>query len=98
LLFDDSTQLNLRQTKLEINTAKKCDSARPKTKAKVAVSCVSCEFEEKGDWQGWIIGKGITGSLNAFLTRLKHKRKLLNWNTPLIRLLILYNNYYIKLE
>jgi hypothetical protein len=98
LLFDDSTQLNLRQTKLEINTAKKCDSARPKTKAKVAVSCVSCEFEEKRDWQGWIIGKGITGSLNAFLTRVKHKSKLLKRNTLLMRLLTLYDSCCIELD
>ena len=62
------------------------------------MSCVNCIYEEKRNWKGWIIGKGITGSLNAFLTRLKYKRKLLNWNTSLMRLLILCDSCYIKLE
>jgi hypothetical protein len=98
LLSDDSTQENLGQSKLKSVTAKKCDSARPETKAKVIVSCVNCEFEEKRDWQGWIIGKGITGSLNALLTRVKHKSKLLKGNTPLMRLLTLCDSCCIELD
>ena len=78
LLSDDLIQQSPKYSKLEFTTAKKCDRAKPKTKAKVIISCVNCEFEEKRDWQGWIIGKGITRSLNAFLIRLKYKRKLLN--------------------
>jgi len=98
LLSDDSTQQNAGQSKLEFVTAKKCDSARPETKAKVVVTCVDCEFEEKRDWQGWIIGKGITGSLNSFLTRFKHKSKLLKGNTPLMRLLTLCDHCCIELD
>jgi hypothetical protein len=98
LLSDDSTQQNAGQSKLEFVTAKKCDRSKPKTNAKVIVSCVNCKFEVKRDWQGWIIGKGITGSLNAFLTRLKNKSKLLNRNTPLMRLLTLCGSCCIELD
>jgi hypothetical protein len=78
-------------------TVKKCDSAKSKTKAKIDVSCVNCNFKENRDWQGWIIGKGITGSLNAFLTRIKHKN-LLKRNTPLMRLLTICDNCCIELD
>jgi hypothetical protein len=98
LLSDDSTQQNPGQSKLEFFTTEKYDRSKPETNAKVIVSCVNCTYEEKRNWKGWIIGKGITGSLNAFLTRLKHKRKLLNWNTPLMRLLVLCDSCCIKLE
>lgn len=62
------------------------------------MSYVNYIYKEKRNQKEWIIGKGITRSLNAFLIRLKHKRKLLNQNTPLIRLLILCNSCCIKLE
>jgi hypothetical protein len=98
LLSDDSIQQSPKYSKLEFTTAKKCDRAKPETKAKVIISCVNCEFEEKGDWQGWIIGKGIIGSLNAFLTRVKHKSKLLKGDTPLMRLLTLCESCCIELD
>lgn len=59
---------------------------------------MNCDFEGKRNWQGWIIGKGITKSLNAFLTRIKHKNKLLKWNAPLIRLLTICDNCCIELD
>jgi hypothetical protein len=68
-----------------------------KSKAMINVSCVNCDFEEKRDWQGRIIGKGITGSLSAFLARMKHKNKLLKRNTPLVRLLTTCDNCCIEL-
>jgi hypothetical protein len=93
------TQQNLEQSKLNLAiVAKNCDSVKSKTKAKIKVSCVNYDFKEKRDWQGWIIGKRITGSLNAFLKRIKYKNKLLKRNTPLIWLLTICNNYYIKLD
>jgi hypothetical protein len=98
LLSDDLIQQSPKYSKLEFTTAKKCGRAKPKTKAKVIISCVNCEFEEKRDWQGWIIGKGITGSLNAFLTRVKHKSELLKRNTPLMRLLTLCDSCCIELD
>jgi hypothetical protein len=98
LLSDDLKQQNLEQSKLDFVAAKKYDSAKPETKAKIIVSCVNCEFEEKRDWQGWIIGKGITGSLNSFLIRIKHKSKLLKRNTPLMRLLTICDNCCIELD
>lgn len=95
----DLTQQHLEQSRLNFAiTAKKYDSAKSKTKAKINVSCVNCDFKENRDWRGWIIGKGITGSLSAFLTRIKHKNKLLNRNTPLIRLLTICDNCCIKLD
>ena len=72
--------------------------AKPETKAKINVSCVNCDFGEIRDWRGWIIGKGITGSLSAFLTRIKHKNKLLNRNTPLMRLLTICDDCCIELN
>jgi hypothetical protein len=68
------------------------------TVAKIDVSCVNCDSEEKRDWQGWIIGKGITGSLNAFLTRIKHMNKLSQRDTPLMRLLTICDNCCIELD
>lgn len=95
----DLTQQDLEQSRLNFAiTAKKCDSAKSETKAKINVSCVNCDFEEKRDWQGWIIGKGITGSLNAFLKRIKYKNKLLKRNTPLMRLLTICDNCCIELD
>jgi hypothetical protein len=95
----DLTPQDLEQSKLNFAiTAKKCDSAKSEIKAKINVSCVNCDFEEKRDWQGWIIGKGITGSLNAFLKRIKHKNKLLKRNTPLMRLLTICENCCIELD
>jgi hypothetical protein len=92
------TQQDLEQSRPNFAiTAKKCDSAKSKTKAKIDVSCVTCDFEENRDWQGWIIGKGITGSLNAFLTRIKHKN-LLKRNTPLMRLLTICDSCCIELD
>jgi hypothetical protein len=98
LLSDDLTQQNLEQSRLGSVIAEKCDGAKPETKANIDVSCVNCDFEEKRDWQGWIIGKGITGSLNAFLTRIKYKSKLLKRNTPLMRLLTICGNCCIELN
>jgi hypothetical protein len=95
----DLTQQDLEQSRLNFAiTAKKCDGAKSETKAKIDVSCVNCDFEEKRDWQGWIIGKGITGSLNAFLKRIKYKNKLLKRNTPLMRLLTICDNCCIELD
>ncbi|KAH6670157.1 hypothetical protein B0J14DRAFT_703154 [Halenospora varia] len=95
----DLTQQDHEQSRLNFAiTAKICDSAKSETKAKINVSCVNCNFEENRDWQGWIIGKGITGSLNAFLTRIKHKNKLLKGNTPLMRLLTICDNCCIQLD
>jgi hypothetical protein len=74
------------------------DLAKSETKAKINVSCVNCDFKESRNWQGWIIGKGITGSLNAFLTRIKHKNKLLKRNTPLMRLLTICDSCCIELD
>jgi hypothetical protein len=92
------TQQDLKQSRPNFAiTAKKCNRAKSITKAKINVSCVNCDFEENRDWQGWIIGKGITGSLSAFLTRIKHKN-LLKRNTPLMRLLTIRDNCCIKLD
>jgi hypothetical protein len=55
-------------------------------------------FEEKRDWQGCIIGKGITGTLSAFLTRIRHKNRLRKRNMPLMRLLTLCGNCCIELD
>ena len=38
------------------------------TKAKVNVSCINCDFEDKRDWQGRIMGSGFHGALSALLT------------------------------
>jgi hypothetical protein len=92
------TQQSLEQLRLNTIAAKKCDSAKSETKGKINVSCVNCDFEEKRDWQGWIIGKGITGSLNAFLIRIKHKNKLLKRKKPLMRLLTICDNCCIELD
>ena len=54
------------------------------TNAKVNVLCINCKFEDTRDWQGRIIGKGIHGSLNALLIRMRDK---LLKDTPLMRLL-----------
>jgi hypothetical protein len=56
LLSENLTQQNLEQSRLDFVTANKCDSAKPETRAKINVSCVNCDFEEKRDWQGCIIG------------------------------------------
>jgi hypothetical protein len=98
LLPSDLTQQSLEQSRLNFVTANKYDSAKPKTKAMINVSGVNCVFEEKIDWQGWIIGKGITGSLSAFLVRIKHKNKLLRRNTPLMRLLTICDNCCFELD
>jgi len=74
------------------------DLSKSETKAKINVSCVNCDFEEKRDWQGWIIGQGITGSLNAFLIRIMHKNKLLKRKKPLMRLLTICDNCCIELD
>jgi hypothetical protein len=87
LLSDDLTQPSLEQSRLDRITAKKCRIAKPETGAKINVSCVNCDSEEERDWQGQIIGNGITGSLNAFFTRIRHKNKLLKRDTPLMKLL-----------
>ena len=93
------TQQDLEQSRINFAiTAKKYDSAKSETKVKINISCVNCNFGENRDWRGWIIGKGITGSLGAFLTRMKHKNKLLNRNTLLMRLLTIYDNCCIELE
>jgi hypothetical protein len=98
LLSDDVMQQNFEQSRLDSVTVEKCDSTKPKTKAKIVISCVTCEFEEKRDWQGWIIGRGITGYLNAFLTRVKHKSKLPGRNKPIMRLLTLCDSCCIELD
>ncbi|KAH8674365.1 hypothetical protein BGZ60DRAFT_403707 [Tricladium varicosporioides] len=92
----DLTQQDREQSRLAI-TAKKCDNVKSITKAKIGVSCVNCYFKENRDWQGWILGKGITGSLNAFLTRIRHSR-LLKGNTLLMRLLTVCDNCCIELD
>ncbi|KAH6664595.1 hypothetical protein B0J14DRAFT_569575 [Halenospora varia] len=95
----DLTQQDREQSRLNfVITAEKCDSTKSETKTKILVSCVNCYFEKNRDWQGWIIGKGITRSLNAFLTRIKHKNKLLKGNMPLMRLLTICDNCCIKLD
>lgn len=43
------------------------------TKAKVNVSCINCDFEDKREWQGRIMGRGLHGALSALLARIKHK-------------------------
>ncbi|KAH8650339.1 hypothetical protein BGZ60DRAFT_195572 [Tricladium varicosporioides] len=92
----DLTQQDHEQSRLAI-TAKKCDNVKSITKAKIDISCVNCCFKENRDWQGRILGKGITGSLNAFLTRIRHNR-LLKGNTPLMRLLTICDNCCIELD
>lgn len=95
----DLTQQDLEESRLNFTiTVKKYDRAKSKTKAKINVSCVNCDFKENRDWQGCIIGKGITGSLRAFLIRVKHRNKLLKRNTPLMKLLTIYDNCCIKLD
>lgn len=95
----DLTQQDTEQSRLNFAiTAKRCDSAKSETKAKINVSCVNCDFEENRDWHGWIIGKGIAGSLSVFLTKVKHKNKLLKRNMPLMRLLTICDNCCIELD
>ena len=59
----------------------------PETEAKVKISCVNCPYEDEAKWQGRIIGRGIHGSLNALLTRIKHKSRASKRHTPLMGLL-----------
>lgn len=43
-------QQNLKQSKLDFTTTtKKYDSTKSKTKAKINVSCVNCDFKDKRD-------------------------------------------------
>lgn len=58
--------------------------------AKINILCINhqnCDFGGPRDWQGRIVGKGIHGSLNALLTKIKHKNKLSKKDTPLMGLL-----------
>jgi len=79
-------------------TIKKYNSAKSETKVKINVFYINCNFEENKNWQKWIINKEITESFSDFLTKIKYKNKLLNRNTPLIRLLTIYNNCCIELD
>ena len=45
------------------------------TSAKVNVFCINCNTNDERDWHGTIIGRGIHGSLNALLARIKHRDK-----------------------
>jgi hypothetical protein len=66
-------------------TAKMCESSRNwrsfpcsmwfETSAKINVFCINCNIKDERDWQGTKIGRGIHGSLNALLARIKHKDK-----------------------
>jgi hypothetical protein len=90
------TQQNLQRSKPDF-TAKKYGSTKPETEAKIDVSCVNCDFEDKIDWRGYIVGKGIHGSVYAFFTRIKHKHKLLKGSKGLMGLLTICNDCCIEL-
>src|SRR6266542_2027842 len=45
------------------------------TKAKVNVFCINCDFEDRRDWQGRIMGRVLHGALSAILARIKHKSR-----------------------
>jgi hypothetical protein len=72
----------------------------PKTKAKFKVSCIKCDNceDDKRDWQGRVIRRGLHRSLSALLTRVKHKYRLFIDHKPLIRLLTVYIKCYTKLN
>lgn len=92
------TRENLEQSRLDFTiTAKKYNTAKSKTKAKIDISCVNCDFEDMRDWQGCIVGKGIHGSVYAFFARIKHKHKLLRGNKRLIGLLTICDDCCIDL-
>jgi hypothetical protein len=107
----DSTQGTREQAKFDLAImAKTCESATiwpphpssiyPETKAKLKVFCIKCDNPEDGerDWQGRVIGRGLHGSLSAFLTRAKHKYRLFMDHEPLIRLLTVCIECCTKLD
>jgi hypothetical protein len=107
----DSTQRTREQAKFELAIrAKICESTKiwpplpsslcSETKAKIKVSCIKCDDPEddEREWQGRVIGKGLHGSLSAFLTRVEHKYRLFMDHKPLIRLLTVCIKCCAKLE
>jgi hypothetical protein len=68
------------------------------TKAKVNVSCINCDFEDKREWQGRIMGRGLHGALSALLARIKHKYGLFRDDTPLMDLWTVCIHCSTKLE
>jgi hypothetical protein len=50
------------------------------------VSCINCDFEDKRDWPGRIMGRGLHGALSALLARIKHKYRLFRDDTLLMEL------------
>jgi hypothetical protein len=95
LASNDLTQDSLGPLWLDSKTR---ESARSKTNGKINVSCVNCAFEEKRDWQGLIIGRGIHGSFNAIFTRIKYGNKLLKGTRRLIDLLTVCDGCCIELD
>ncbi|KAH7418680.1 hypothetical protein BKA64DRAFT_654980 [Cadophora sp. MPI-SDFR-AT-0126] len=67
-------------------------------KAKVNVSCINCDFEDRRDWQGRIMGSGFYGALRALLIRIKHKCRLFRDDTPLMELWTVCIHCFAKLE
>ncbi|PVH72544.1 hypothetical protein DL98DRAFT_520444, partial [Cadophora sp. DSE1049] len=93
----NSAKRTRERSKLDPETmAKICGSAETwpiyssplcsEIKAKVNVSCINCDFEDKRDWQGRILGSGFHGALRALLTRIKHKCRLFKDDTPFMEL------------
>lgn len=105
----NSAKRTRERSKLDPETmAKICGSAEiwptypsplcSETKAKVNVSCINCDFEDKRDWQGRIMGSGLNGALSALLTRIKHKYRLFRDDTPLMELWTVCIHCSAKLE
>jgi hypothetical protein len=90
--------------------AKICESAEiwptypsslySETSAKVKISCINinCDYEDKRDWQGRILGRGLHGALSALLARIKHKYRLFRDDTPLMELWTVCIHCSAKLE
>ena len=91
------THQNLEQSKLD-SIKKKYSGTKSETKAKIDVSCVNCDFEDKIEWQGYIVGNGIHGSIYAFFTRIKHKNKLSKGGKRLMGLLTICDDCCTELD
>ena len=90
-------QKNLQQSKFDF-AKKKYGSIKSETKAKIDVSCANCDFKDKIDWQGYIVGNGIHGSVYAFFTRMRYKNKLLKGSKQLMGLLTICDDCCTELD